>query len=287
MKNEKKGVLHIIAVTMLLIFIALGISSTASTPSAKESSDYLAPAEIAGVPWAEYTYLPSKDYNVVGAVVMRDINQETVIYDLMAKVIEMGGHDVINVRMAITESGEITNVTAVAIRYTADTINPNKDGILVSDLAEINFLRLGYGDLPAAKPDEFIRAPWSGQNTLFPNKDYTVVGLIGLKETNSRTVLADLMDKAIALGGHDIMNVRLVITSDEVVREGASSTSNKNKSQSTTQKRTVFNREINSAFAVAIKYTNDNIRITGDKRPANTNINSSNAFSMKQIIPGL
>jgi len=281
MKNGKKGVLHIIALTTLVVFIALGFGSTcSSTPATPAVSDYTVPAEITGVPWAEYTYLPTKDYSAIGAVVLRDVNRRTVMYDLMEKVIDMGGHDVINVRMSVTQDGEITNVTAVAIRYTADTINPGKDGILISDLTEINFFKMGYGDLPAAKPDEFVRAPWSGQTKFFSNKDYVVVGLVGLKETNSRTVLADLMDKAIALGGHDIMNVRLGILSNEVLRESSSD------GQSGSQQRTFHNREINSAVAVAIKYTNDNIKITGDKRPA-SDAASSSAFTIKQIIPGL
>jgi len=274
MKKENEEKLHFIAITAFVVFIVLGLACANTPPSTSNPVKALTesnPAEIVGVPWAEYTSLPSKDYTVVGAVVLRDTDRRTVMYDLMERVIALKGHDVINVRMTVKPNGDIAAVTAVAIRYTEDTINPDKDGILYKDLSEIEFFLMGYGDFTAIKPDEIIRAPWTGQNLLFPSKNYVAVGAVGVKDTSSAAVLADLMEQAIELGAHDIMNVRLSITVNAVERtrtQSASSSSsnedNANISSSSTSSGTsrtyiVYEKEVSNASAVAIKYTNENI----------------------------
>ena len=224
------------------------------------------PAEIFGVPWAEYTYLPSKDYTVIGTVVLRDVNQRTVMYDLMEQVIAMKGHDIINVRMAVTQNGDITAATAVVIQYTDETINPDEEGIFVSDLSGVNFFLMGYGGTSSVKPNEIVRAPWSGQNIFFPSKNYVVVGTVGLGETNSATVLADLMEQSIAMGGHDVMNVRLGIITEEGEMTGTRTrTDSIGNLISETYTYIEYDREVNVATAVAIRYTDENIRFIGNR----------------------
>lgn len=74
---------------------------------------------------SEYTFIPSKDYVVVGAVVLRNTSHETLIADLMDQAIAMGGHDVINIRVGwrdVMGHREISNATAVVIRFTEETL---------------------------------------------------------------------------------------------------------------------------------------------------------------------
>jgi len=52
------------------------------------------------------------------------------------------------------------------------------------------------------------RYPALAEQTIIPNKDYVVVGTIVLRNVRHQTLIADLMDMAIAMGGHDIINVR-------------------------------------------------------------------------------
>jgi len=75
---------------------------------------------------SDYTFIPSKDYVVVGTVVLRGARQETLIADLMDLAIAMGGHDVINIRVDWREATgggrEINTATAVVIRFTDETV---------------------------------------------------------------------------------------------------------------------------------------------------------------------
>jgi len=75
---------------------------------------------------SDFTFIPSKDYVVVGTVVMRNVTQETLMADLMDLAIAMGGHDVINIRVDWrTGMGgrlEANAVTAVVIRFTDETV---------------------------------------------------------------------------------------------------------------------------------------------------------------------
>ena len=84
------------------------------------------------------------------------------------------------------------------------------------------------------------QAPWSA-HTIIPSMNYTVIGSIVVRETDSTTVLADLMERAIALGGHDIKNV---IVTHSITDDGA---------------------YVSSAIAVVIRYTNENL-IVRDER---------------------
>jgi len=80
------------------------------------------------------------------------------------------------------------------------------------------------------------RAPWA-LHTAIPSKSYTVVGTIVLRTTSEVTVLADLMERAIAMGGHDIKNV---IVTRTLTDDGA---------------------QLTSAIAVAIRYTNETLMV--------------------------
>ena len=74
---------------------------------------------------SEYTFIASKDYVVVGAVVVRNTSHETLIADLMDQAIAMGGHDVINIRVGwrdVMGGREISTATAVVIRFTEETL---------------------------------------------------------------------------------------------------------------------------------------------------------------------
>jgi len=85
------------------------------------------------VPWSAHTIVPSKAYTVVGAVVVRDVNDATALVALKERAIAMGGHDIINVRVdrqvARVRIGEeirtmsiINTATAVVIRYTDEIL---------------------------------------------------------------------------------------------------------------------------------------------------------------------
>ena len=52
------------------------------------------------------------------------------------------------------------------------------------------------------------RAAWA-EYTEIPNKDYTVIGAVVVRSASILTLNADLMERAIALGAHDIINVRV------------------------------------------------------------------------------
>jgi hypothetical protein len=245
----------------LLAVAATGVSMfgcvTEGTATGRVARENLPdPAEVVGVPWAEYTRFPAKDYTVVGTVVLRNPDMTTVIADIMERVIEMDGHDVINVRMSVDVSGGITAATAVAIRHTDATVNP-ASGTFVSDLSDIDFSLVGYGRVPTSLPDMVIRAPWSGQNRLFPSKDFVVVGAIVLRDTNSATVLADMMDQAVAMGGHDLMSVRLGIITEEM--QGGEIPQDEEEDEFASRSRTVFRREVNVATAIVIRYTDENL----------------------------
>jgi len=111
MKNRFKlfGIIAVLAVT--------GFSATGcATPTGTQTRF---PAV------SDYTFIPSKDYVVVGTVVLRGASQETLIADLMDMAIAMGGHDVINIRLdwrEVVGRREINTATAVVIRFTDETL---------------------------------------------------------------------------------------------------------------------------------------------------------------------
>jgi hypothetical protein len=89
------------------------------------------PGEPQKAAWSDHSVHSSKDYTVVGTIVIRTTDPKTVNADLMEKAVEMGGHDVINVRYDVENSGgsgqrKIVAVTAVAIKYTNDTLKSTR-----------------------------------------------------------------------------------------------------------------------------------------------------------------
>jgi len=66
-------------------------------------------------------------------------------------------------------------------------------------------------------------------------KDFEAVGIIVLRNVDAKTVSADLMDAAKAMGGDDIINVRFDMAYFPII--------------------SLFKGTINTASAVAIKYT--------------------------------
>ncbi|MCL2191938.1 MAG: hypothetical protein FWB78_00900 [Treponema sp.] len=176
--------------------------------------------EIFRAPWSAYTIIPSRNYVVVGAIALRHVGNTTFLADLMERAIEMEGHDLINVRLAVTSEGNVTGATAVVIRYTEETIaagrNPSwapliaprlandAGGVLIGDVAQ------------TAWPTQIIRVPWAAY-TFVPSKHYVAVGAIVIRNVNRATLLVDLMERAIEIGGHDIINVRLAMAADGTI----------------------------------------------------------------------
>ena len=105
---------------------------------------------------SDYTFIPSKNYVVVGAVVVRNTSHETLIADLMDQAIAMGGHDVINIRVGwrdVMGHREISTATAVVIRFTDETL---VEGITVTEdgtTTQHRFVRRGDAILDAPPVD--------------------------------------------------------------------------------------------------------------------------------------
>ena len=84
---------------------------------------------------------PSKDFVVIGAVVVRNTTERTVIADLKEAAIAMGGHDIINVRVTETNASflgirlthTIDSATAVVIMYTDETLRDDWNTVVISD----------------------------------------------------------------------------------------------------------------------------------------------------------
>jgi len=127
MKNGFKflGIIAAVAV------IGLSTTGCASTSVGRERA------------WSHQTNIPYKNYVVIGAVVVRNTSEQTVIADLMDAAIEMGGHDIINVRTTSTTtrmfglrmSHTINSATAVVIRYTEETLmeTENSTDVIVNE----------------------------------------------------------------------------------------------------------------------------------------------------------
>ncbi|MCL2233072.1 MAG: hypothetical protein FWB99_08355 [Treponema sp.] len=131
---RKKWIAHGIALIGLVVFSVLGVGSAATTPAPRQAAVVPAAqpgqAEIMLVPsWSPYTLIPSMNYEVVGAVVVRDTSTETFLADLMERAIAMGGHFIKNVRLSVVTEGEGRNAvrsvnaaTATVIRYTNESL---------------------------------------------------------------------------------------------------------------------------------------------------------------------
>lgn len=73
--------------------------------------------------WTEYSFLPGREFVVVGTVVVRDVRRVRLLDELMTQALEMGAHDIINVRVGMKRGpfgSRIRLATAVAIRYTGN-----------------------------------------------------------------------------------------------------------------------------------------------------------------------
>jgi len=104
----------------------------APAPRAVVIEDIGRNASVARAPWSAHSIIPSKNYSVVGAIVVRTTNSATILADLMERAIALGGHDIKNVIVTrtITDDGaEITSAIAVAIRYTNETLEVQTEEI--------------------------------------------------------------------------------------------------------------------------------------------------------------
>ena len=130
---KKKWMAHLVALIGLVIFSVLGLGSAATTPVARDAAavpEQPGQAEIMLVPsWSPYTLIPSLNYEVIGAVVVRNTSTETFLADLMDRAIAMGGHFIKNVRLSVLTEGEGRNATrsvnaatATVIRYTTENL---------------------------------------------------------------------------------------------------------------------------------------------------------------------
>ncbi|MCL2233073.1 MAG: hypothetical protein FWB99_08360 [Treponema sp.] len=158
---KKRWMPHFFAIAGLLVFSVLGLGSAATRPAVAAAALPAAPAEaeaqapgavidrtvpdvmpvmprrvapvenigdaarVSQAPWSAHTIIPSKNYTVVGAVVVRNTDSTSVLADLMERAIAMGGHDIKNVTVThtITDDGaQVSSAIAVVIRYTNETL---------------------------------------------------------------------------------------------------------------------------------------------------------------------
>ena len=126
---RKKWTMQTITLAGILVFSAIALGCH-TAPTVRIEGFDIAPAPI----WSAYSFIPSMGYEVVGAVIVRNVNLETLLADLMEQAAAMGGHDIKNVRLSfVSERGpeggglspprevqhqRVTVATAVAIRYT-------------------------------------------------------------------------------------------------------------------------------------------------------------------------
>jgi len=126
MANRKK-LIGILVTVLALGQVLIGCVSTSPSTSASAAGRS---RNNERVPWSEYPPIPAKDYTVVGVVILREADPATLSADLMQKAVEMGAHDIINVRVdderVVDENGRmrrrVVAATAVAIRYTNETL---------------------------------------------------------------------------------------------------------------------------------------------------------------------
>jgi len=102
-----------VCVAALVAAIALSMAGCA-TPTPRQPPQRQVETEILRAPWSAYTIIPSRNYVVVGAVAVRDACNETFLAELMERAIAMGGHDLMNVRLAVTTEGRVTGATALS-----------------------------------------------------------------------------------------------------------------------------------------------------------------------------
>jgi len=86
------------------------------------------------VGWSAHPSIHASEYEVIGSVVIRNVNQETLVADLMTQAIAMGGHDIINVRIDTVTEGRgrnetvrVSTASAVVIRYVGVLRNTERE----------------------------------------------------------------------------------------------------------------------------------------------------------------
>jgi len=193
--------------------------------------------EVFRAPWSAYTIIPNRNYVVVGAIALRNVGSTTFLADLMERAIEMDGHDLMNVRLAVTTAGHVTGATAVVIRYIDEPVaagrSPSWAPLIAPRLADdVGGVLMGDAE-QAVWPTQVIRVPWAAY-TFIPSKHYVAIGAVVIRYVNRATLLVDLMERAIEMGGHDIINVRLAVAA---------------------------NGAITVATAVAIRYTDETVYV--------------------------
>jgi hypothetical protein len=108
------------------LFLA-GISAAALAFTLAAAACSTTTGLVETVAWANYTAIPSKDYTVVGSVVIRTDNPRTLNADLMTEAAKLGADDIINIRIDTEIDGKgikkITAATAVAIKYTETLVS--------------------------------------------------------------------------------------------------------------------------------------------------------------------
>jgi hypothetical protein len=111
--NVKKSALFSLGILTVLLTLGMVLGGCSTTGPQKVS-------------WSDYSVHSSKDYTVIGTIVIRTSDARTINADLVEKAVELGGHDIINVRVDVeteTQGGErILAATAVVIKYTDETL---------------------------------------------------------------------------------------------------------------------------------------------------------------------
>lgn len=124
--DMKKGTLFLLGMPAVLLALGIALGGCATTASGPQKAA-----------WNDQTVHTSKEYTVVGAVVVRTTDSKTINADLMEKVLELGGHDILNVRVDV-ETGvggkKILAATAVAIKYTDETLKSGTTAVTADGL---------------------------------------------------------------------------------------------------------------------------------------------------------
>jgi len=250
---KKRTVFLGIGAAVALIGLSMtGCATPAPRPRARVDT------EIFRAPWSAYTIIPSRNYVVVGAVALRNASSTTFLADLMERAIEMGGHDLINVRLAVTTTGHVTGATAVVIRYTDETVALGRSPPW-APLAAPRRPGDAIDSAPEVWPTQVIRVPWSAY-TFIPSKHYVTVGAVAIRYADRDTLLVDLMERAIEMGGHDIINVRLAVAPN-----GATT----------------------AATAVVIMYTDETIYVAARALPEPITVEEVPAPALPEIADGI
>jgi len=123
MKNSFKF-FGIIAVVTVIGFFSTGCATPAPVPEATWAGP------LYRAVWSHHPEFPALYYVVVGAILVRDQRRETLLETLMNQAIQMGGHDIKNVRLSRryvrggpgAQRGEWLTATAVVIQFTSEPV---------------------------------------------------------------------------------------------------------------------------------------------------------------------